>query len=512
MTAINEQPPSGTARHPRRIENKAIRRGLISNVVAALLPALVAIFAVRILVERLGQSRFGVLSLAWAFIGAIGILDLGIGRALTRFLAARTESNETREATVVWTSLASLLVLGTLGGGLGWIASEPLAGLFVHHERSLLPETAQALRVMSISVPLVLLSSGLQGILLAFSRFDLSNRISIPLAVLNLLVPVLMLQFGATLPQLLGGLVLLRLAATIAFLIASLQILPSMRILRFSRSGMRSVFSFGGWVTVSNATGPLLSQFERFSLGTFVTLRAVAFFSTPADILNRVTIFPGAALQVLFPVLAQTIVHEPNRASRLVSRGQLFILGTTFPVFLLLTAVAPEALRLWLGVDFSDHASRAARLLAASVFVNCMAWLPFSVVQAAGRADLTGKLHLAEVPVHLALTVLFVRIAGVDGCALANLLRSATDAALVVWLAARVLPNAAGFARRFSALSFGGGLAIFGAALPIPLWARLVWSACSIALVALGAWRWYLDNYERYAARKAFGLVWPFGT
>src|ERR1700687_820360 len=510
MTAINEQPPSGPARNPRRIESKAIRRGLISNVGGALLPAFVAIFAVRILVERLGQSRFGVLSLAWAFIGAIGLLDLGIGRALTRFLAARTESDEGRESAVIWTSLASLFVLGTLGGSLGWIASEPLAGLFVHDERSLLPETAQALRVLSVSVPLVLLSSGLQGILEAFSRFDLRNRISIPLAILNLLVPVVMLWFGATLPHLLVGLVLLRLAATILFLIASLQTLPSMRTLRFSRSGMRSVFSFGGWVTVSNATGPLFSQFERFCLGTFVTLPAVAFYSTPLDIYNRVTVFPGAALQVLFPVLAQSVVHEPDRASRLVSRGQLFILGTTFPVFLILTAVAPEALRLWLGVDFSNHASLVARLLAASVFVNCMAWLPFSVLQAAGRADLTGKLHLAEIPAHLALTMLFVRIGGVDGCALANLLRTAADAALIVWLATRGIPHGAGFARRFRAVSLGGGIAIFGAALPIPLWARLTWSACSIALVALAVWRWYLDNYERDAARNAIGLLWRF--
>ncbi len=395
----------------------------------------------------------------------------------------------------------SLFALGTIGGTIGWIVSEPLAGLFVHDERSLLPETAQALRVLSVSVPLVLLSSGLQGILEAFSRFDLRNRISIPLAILNLLLPVVLLRFGATLPGLLGGLVLLRLVATVLFLITSLQILPSMRILGFSRSGMRSVFSFGGWVTVSNASGPLFSQFERFTLGTFVTLPAVAFFSTPV---------PGAALQVLFPVLAQTIVHEPNRASRLISRGQLFILGTTFPVFLLLTAIAPEALRLWLGADFSDHASGAARLLAAGVFVNCMAWLPFSVLQAAGRADLTGKLHLAETLPYLAITVLLVNIGGVEGCALANLLRAAVDAALVVWLASRVLPHASGLGRRFSALSLAGGVAMLGAALPVPLWARLAWSAGSIAVIALGAWRWYLDDYERGNMRSGLGVLWPF--
>jgi O-antigen/teichoic acid export membrane protein len=202
MTAINEQPPSNAARDPRRIESGVIRRGLVANVAGVVLPTLVAIVAVRILVASLGQSRFGVLSLTWGFISAIGLLDLGIGRALTRFLAVRTEKDESREGAVVWTSLATLFVIGTAGGAIGWIASEPLARLFVHDEQSLFKETAQSLRLLSISVPLVVLSSGLQGILEAFARFDLRNRISIPLAILNLLVPVAMLKFGATLPQL----------------------------------------------------------------------------------------------------------------------------------------------------------------------------------------------------------------------------------------------------------------------------------------------------------------------
>jgi O-antigen/teichoic acid export membrane protein len=483
---------------------------MISNVVAVVVPSLIAIFAVRVLVGQLGPSRFGVLSLAWSFIGAIGLLDLGIGRALTRYLAARTETDEARESAVVWTSLAALFLIGIAVAAVGWIVSEPVARLFVHDDWSLLPETARALRVMSISIPLVLLSSGLQGILEAFSRFELRNAIVIPLSILNLLVPVVLLEFGAKLPMMLAGLVVLRLLATGFFLLASVQVLTSMRVLRFTRSGVRSVFSFGGWVTVSNVIGPLFMQFERFCLGTFAALAAVAFYSTPFDILSRVTALPGATLNVLFPALSQAVAHEPERTPRLVSRGQLIVLGIAFPAFLLLAAIAPEALRLWLGADFSDHSSRAARLLAASIFVNSMAWLPFSLLQAAGRADLTAKLHLAEIPAYLAITALFVRAGGVDGCALANLLRSAVDGALVVWLARRVLPEAAPVLGRASVLAVAGCLGIFGAALPIHVWGRLAWSAFSISAIALATWRWFLDDSERDTMRWMLAFLWPF--
>jgi O-antigen/teichoic acid export membrane protein len=238
MTATPPRPEPDPVHHLRRIEGKAIGRGMISNFVATVVPSLIAIFAVRVLVGQLGPSRFGVLSLAWSFIGAVGLLDLGIGRALTRFLAARTETDEGRESAVVWTSLAALFLIGTVGAVVGWIVSGPVARLFVHDDWSLLPETSRALRVMSISVPLVLLSSGLQGILEAFSRFELRNAIAIPLAILNLLVPVVLLKFGAELPMMLGGLVVLRLLATGFFLLASVQVLTSMRVLRFTRSGV----------------------------------------------------------------------------------------------------------------------------------------------------------------------------------------------------------------------------------------------------------------------------------
>jgi hypothetical protein len=137
-----------------------------------------------------------------------------------------------------------------------------------------------------------------------------------------------------------------------------------------------------------------------------------------------------------------------------------------------------------------------------------MAWLPFSVIQAAGRADLTGKLHLAEVPVHLAIMILFVRLGGVEGCALATLLLAFADAAVVVWLAAGVFRRS-GLAIRSALLGLAGIVAILGACSATPLWLRLAWSGASLALLGLALWRWYLSDLDRRSVRAALARVWP---
>jgi len=204
-------------------------------------------------------------------------LDLGIGRALTRFLAVHDERDPDREATIVWTALAAIFALGMLGGSLVWAFANPLASSFAHGDASLQRETASAIRVLSVSVPLVVLSSGLRGILEAFCRFDLTNRVSIPISLLNLIVPFALVRFAAQLPLILSLLVFLRLAAVLLFVRAVMEVVPAMRRPRFSVAGIRPVIAFGGWVTVSNATGPLFAQAERFLLGSSVTLAAVAF-------------------------------------------------------------------------------------------------------------------------------------------------------------------------------------------------------------------------------------------
>ena len=491
----------------RHIGAGAIRRGLTLNVVGAVVPAIVAIFCIRAIVAGLGHARFGVLSLAWVFINSIGILDLGIGRALTRFLAVREEPDPAREASMVWTSLAALLALGAFAGAIAWAYADPLAATLAHGDVPLRTETASVLRILALSVPLVMLSSGLRGVLEAFGRFDLTSRVSIPITILNLVAPVVLLHLGASLLAIVAALVALRLVGTLLLLQSVVHVVPAMRALRLRAAGMRSVLAFGGWVTVSYLPGPLFEQAERYFLGSLAALSAVAFYSTPADVLTRVTVIPGAVLQVLFPVLAQAVQVDRDRAARLMNRALLFIAAAVLPVLAALVAIAPEALELWLGPEFAAHGARAGRMVALATFMNCLSWLAFSLVQSAGHASWTGKLRAIEIPLHLALAAALIHAAGVDGAALANLLRATVDGAVLVWMATRVLGRSGRVGRRYALLVAAGIVTLVGAAAPVSLALRLAWSAIALAVGGAVAWR-LLDAEAREALSSRVAAAW----
>lgn len=492
----------------RRIEGRAVRDGLVLSVVGAAAPALAGVAFIPAIVAGLGHERFGVLSLAWIFINSVGILDLGIGRALTRFLAVRSEPEPSREAAIVWTSLAVLLALGACAGGAVWGLADLLAGRLAHGDAALGAETAAALRVLALSVPAVMLSSGLRGILEAFGRFDLTNRVSIPVTLLNLALPAALLRLAdASLLAIVWTLVLLRAVGTLALLWSVVAAVPAMRRPRLRAPGLRAVLAFGGWVTVSYLPGPLFAQAERYFLGAFAALSAVAFFSTPVDVLTRVTVIPGAVLQVLFPVLAQTIAHDPRRAALLGERALLVIAAAVLPALAVLVAVAPEALRLWVGPEFAAQSTGAARLVALATLMNSLDWLAFSVVQSAGHASWTGKLRALEVPLYLLVAAALIRARGVDGAALAVLLRSAVDGALLVWMATRVLGRGGRVGRLYALVVAMAAVTMAGASAPVALGLRLAWCGVALAGAAAVGWR-LLDREARGAVASRAAAAW----
>jgi O-antigen/teichoic acid export membrane protein len=491
----------------RRIGTGAIRRGLVLNVIGAVGPVVAALPCIPAIVAGLGQARFGVLSLAWVFINSIGILDLGIGRALTRFLAVCEEPDASREAAIVWTSLLSILALGACAAVVAWGLADVLATTLAHGDAALRTETASTIRILAISVPLVMLSSGLRGVLEAFGRFDLTNRVSIPITVLNLVLPAVLLQLGGSLLGIVTALVVLRIVGTLFLMQSVIHVLPAMRMPRLCLAGMGPVLAFGGWVTVSYIPVPLFAQADRWLLGSLAALSAVAFYSTPADLVSRVTVIPGAVIQVLFPVVAQALLGDRGAAARLANRALLAIAAAVLPVLTLLVAIAPEALHAWLGPEFASHGTRAGRILALVTFMNCLDWFAFSVVQSAGFASWTGKLRAIEIPLHLALAASLIHAAGVEGAALANLLRALVDGSLLAWMATRVLGPSGRVGRLYALLVAIGAVTMAGASAPVALALRLAWSVVALAAGGVLAWR-LLDAEARASLSSRVATAW----
>lgn len=478
---------------------RLLARNTIWNLGGQLLPMAAGVVCVPPLVRGLGVDRFGVLSLAWIVIGYFGIFELGIGRGLTKLVADRIGDGEEHTLpSLVWTSLWLLLLLGIAGGIVMAAMSPGLVHRWLRIPETLQNETLRSFYLLAFSIPLVTLSSGLRGVLEAQQRFRIITLIRVPTSIFSFVGPLLVLPFSHQLVPVMWILLAGRFLSTVAHFFACFHGMPSfLRHFSLDRAVIRPLLQFGGWMTVANVAGPILYNVDRFLIGTVLSVSAVAYYSAPFDTVTRLIVIPTAVVGVLFPAFAMSLRKNPGHTGLLLSRGVKYVLLILFPIILVIMAFAPEGLRLWLGPAFAQNGTPVLRWLAAGVFVNSLAVLPFGLIQSAGRPDFTAKLCLAQVVPYLTVLWLLSRRYGIEGTAIAWFGRVAAEGIVLFLYANKLVLNRPRFLSKLTGAVAGGLALLFLATLPASLAGKAAFLAVTLLAFSLAAWFWALGPRER---------------
>jgi len=404
-------------------------------------PVIVAIFSIPLLINGLGVDRFGALTLAWMVTGCFSLFDLGIARALTKMVSEKLGVGEEQEIpALVWTSIFLVILMGSIGAILVFIVSPYLVQLALKLPPDLHSETLYTLYLLALSIPIVISSVCMSGVLQAYQRFDLISIVRIPVGVLTFLGPLLVLPFSRNLFFIVAILVLVRIAELIANLVLCLYIIPVLRCgIVFQPKLLRPLISFGTWMTVSNIIGPLIIYLDRFLIGSMFSIATVAYYTTPYEMINKLMIIPGALVGVLFPAFGASFAKDRNRTALMFLRGVKYIFLSLFPIILIVVTFAYEGLYFWLGSEFAKNSTHILQWLAVGAFLSSQSYLPFALLHASGRPDLTAKLHFIEAPFYLLIIWLLISSYGIEGAAIAWVVRVVVDLLILFLMAQRLL-------------------------------------------------------------------------
>ena len=167
-----------------------MRSGALSLATSAA-PLLVALVALPVLTRQLGPERLGLLALAWAWLGYAALLDFGLGRALTRMVAA-ADAGETLDAPVgafVATAHATIAAVGIVVGGLGAAIAPWYVRHVLHVSDALRTDAIAGAVVFALTVPLITVPAGFVADLLPIGLTFLGPSMSEP-TLIGLAAPV----------------------------------------------------------------------------------------------------------------------------------------------------------------------------------------------------------------------------------------------------------------------------------------------------------------------------------
>lgn len=465
------------------------------NVLGQGIPLALAFVSMPWLLHSVGQARMGVLTTLWVVIGYFGLLDLGLGRAVVHMVAERIARDRRDEVPdYIWPALTIIGTLSVFGSIVIAAVSPYLVHVLMNVPTDLLGETESAFFAVSLSLPLVTLTSCLRGVLEAKQDFFGANILQSLTSGASVLSPVITAFFTPDLSVMAWGLFIARIFLLIAHFAMALREFPELKQRpRFSRAMLKRLLHFGTWSTVSNIISPVMVYIDRLVVGAHVEASAVPIYAIPHEAVIRFLIFPAALSRALFPRLSSLTENEVRHGlyRRVIGIMTLAI----FPFVAVMVYFAEEGLSWWLGPQVGHSAAPILKILALGYFFNASAQIPFVHLQSLERPDLTARAHLFELPIYLCLLFWLTVHWGPKGAAIAWMIRVALDSGALFWLVHRSHNG-----RRFLAEIWG---VLLGACLLVPgifiegLVPRVFTFSFMIAMFSFIAWRFWFDDNTR---------------
>lgn len=407
-------------------------RNTFYNLIGLGAPLLAAVVSIPMLINALGADRFGLLTLIWAVVSYFGLFDLGLGRAVTQQLAVVfANEDHNRIGPLVATATVLMAGLGVFAGVL--MAVTASSGVSIVHGVPNKQEAINAVYALALAMPAIVLTSGFRGILEAKHAFGIVNLIRLPMGLFTFLAPVVVVLYvGPKLDWVAGVLAAGRIFACIVHAWYAWRVLPHNHgVMAVRASLFRPLCISGGWMTVSNIISPLMGYADRFLLGALISASAVAYYTTPQELVTRLWIIPGALTTVLFPTFAAQVAQRNVETLLLFKKSICWLFAALLPISMVLVLFAHELLSLWINPEFASHSALLLQIFSVGILINCMAHVPFTLIQSAGASRLTAIIHMVELPFFLGVLWWLISAYGALGAAAAWLLRMLVDTVIM---------------------------------------------------------------------------------
>lgn len=379
-----------------------------------------------VMISRLGLNAFGVWAVTGAFASYAGLLDLGVGRSLSRFIAVYDVAGDDRR--IRECVGLGLLIVTTVGLLAAIIAAAGAS--FLSHQLGVL--NPAEMRIVVLASVGIWTFSGFAGV---FTSVGIGKRQMVPPNVSNAIGVSVNFAFSIAALIVSRALPLYASANAAAAFVA---IVPSIFAMRYvwhspylaipSRGLVKEVLSFSLKNQVAWFADLINLQTDKVIIALLVDVRAAAVYEIGSRVVIAVRSAAILSVSAMIPTATSRIIEEGREAiANMYRRYTLLSCATSFPLFVLASVSAPFLLVAWLGSVPGD-AGLIVPILCSAYLVNGTTGVGTSIAIGAGNPGMAASNSASIAIVNVILTVALAPLFGlwgvVAGTALALILGS----------------------------------------------------------------------------------------
>ncbi len=400
--------------------------GALSRATYSVINIVVMLFLTPFLIHALGTGTYGIVVLMGVFTaqGFGGLADLGFASAVTKYCAQYAAGGEEDELDrLLGTSFWLYVFIGLGTALLVWLFGR----LALDHLFTIAPAdrplAGTLLIILAAGTAVDFAALWLAAVLDGFQRYSVGNGIQIGRLALmaTLVVSGVRAGYGAV-----GWVTALVAATAITGAVSYLYLKRISRWAlsraRFDRTMVRTLWSFSSKVFVTRLTSVAYHTIDRVALGTFRNTAALAAY----DVCNKIhtaSVIPlGFTSTLTVPTVSS--LDATGRAEdvrEFFLRGTLYTAGISLPIVVVLMALAPHILAVWIGQGFEQYATEA-RVFLSYVLLWSLTPVGWNTMIGLNRTGELLPVNILSVVLNLVISVALVGSMGVLGVILGTVI------------------------------------------------------------------------------------------
>jgi O-antigen/teichoic acid export membrane protein len=393
-------------------------------------------------VHHLGPELFGVVTLVQVIAGFAGLLNLGIGRALTKYVSELYWKGDFGTINQLFQTAWATCIMGGLFGLLILIGpQDTIERLFFRGGPAVHDAVGFAIYVAAFGLFTSMLLEAIGALPSALQQFKICNVISIFTSTIRCLGPVTVLALGYSIRAVLAVILASNILAVIAFALVSRRLVPGLSLLpKFNLPAFRKLFSFSLPLLLAALFSLIITRVDRLILAYYLPLAAVTFYTLPYSISEKAAMGVANITSVVFPFTSELhAMGAHDKIHELYLRSSKILTLVTLPITVVLLAVPGPILRFWLGPEYAAHGTVTLCLLGAATFLGAVGAVSTVTSLGVGNAWIPTVFAFASSLINLVSNLVLIPRYGINGAALASLLPQALTIPIFVYVVARMI-------------------------------------------------------------------------
>lgn len=341
------------------------------NLIGYIWPMIFTLLITPIIVFKLGVKDYGIYLFISTVISMLGLLDLGLGTAVTKHLSFYYGKKDYDSMNRTSHSANSLFLITALIG-LALIILISIFGI------NLLPEKYNAynqytalLIIAGFTFFFNTIGSTSFATLMATQRFDISTKISIFSTMISSIGILTIILIGGSLKEIFIFQLFLSAIIAFSYYYQSRKSLPEVYFnLKFDLKEIKNCYSFGVVNFINNIASTSLLSLDRLIIPFFTGPSALTYYSMPGNIATKIPGLSNTLGVSLFPTVSQLSGSEDKE--KIISLYiRSFRLITIISSALTITTISfsYKLLQYWLNIDFANNSYQILILLSITNFI-----------------------------------------------------------------------------------------------------------------------------------------------